>query len=671
MRKKSILLKSILSRFILLVVSIGLISSIALFQFYNKQKDVLDQKKDMIIENAKQQIDAQVCNVEAVAMTLSTLDLFKEATRDNAIILREIRNILLTYVEKDQGYIKYAFFVDLNGKVVAGSDTLVESLDFENERFFLEAINGKIQWSESRIGLEGVGYEQIVGVPVYDDFDIIGVLCMTLSLDYVGDLVKEVQLSESGETFLLGHDGRILAHKNMDLIGKSILSFDDLGLTEKGNDILKEKEGDFILTFNGEKTKNYFCPINDWIFLTRSPQNELTKDIKHMIFLIGFTSLVILILALVIAYIDSKHQIKRIRQLQNKLKQVAKGNLDTKTNQVQLASSNEQSKDELVQMELSLYQMIDSIRSILLGINESANNLYRSGEHVERSASENNQASQDIASSMEEISELNEVQTHQAGSVHTNMKSMRQQMIQVVSSIDEMSHVIEGVNKDTIIGLKVMANTKQQMELVEDSSQTTSSQLDGLAYKSKEVQDINQEIHHIAEQTNLLALNAAIEAARAGIHGTGFAVVADEVRKLAFMAEEAAGRTNQIMEELSQEVSLVQSTMDVERENVQSGMTFISESVSAYNRIAEGIEKFHNTLNDTEIVIEKTQRASQHALELSQKMEEAVNKSKGETQQIAAASQQQCAISEEIAQQAEGLMELGRNLEKNIQKFRL
>lgn len=66
-----------------------------------------------------------------------------------------------------------------------------------------------------------------------------------------------------------------------------------------------------------------------------------------------------------------------------------------------------------------------------------------------------------------------------------------------------------------------------------ENSQRTKETVNGLAEQAREIGDVVDLIERIAAQTNLLALNATIEAARAGEMGKGFAVVAQEVKTLA------------------------------------------------------------------------------------------------------------------------------------------
>ncbi|HHK0966138.1 TPA: methyl-accepting chemotaxis protein [Pseudomonas aeruginosa] len=132
-------------------------------------------------------------------------------------------------------------------------------------------------------------------------------------------------------------------------------------------------------------------------------------------------------------------------------------------------------------------------------------------------------------------------------------------------------------------------------------------------------------IQSIAEQTNLLALNAAIEAARAGEQGRGFAVVADEVRSL-------AGRTQHSTAE-------IRGTIEQLQRVVGTTVTMIEHSVS---RAGESVE-----------------RANQ-AGEALGRIKGAVNSIRDMNTQIAAASEEQSSVSDEITRNIVSVHEISQ-----------
>ncbi|MCW2274609.1 PAS domain S-box protein [Rhodoblastus acidophilus] len=102
--------------------------------------------------------------------------------------------------------------------------------------------------------------------------------------------------------------------------------------------------------------------------------------------------------------------------------------------------------------------------------------------------------------------------------------------------------------------------------------------VNGLAEAAQKIGEITALISGIATQTNLLALNATIEAARAGDAGRGFAVVANEVKALADQTGRATG-------EIANQIQSVQTST----RGAVSAIGSITETIQRLNEISSGI----------------------------------------------------------------------------------
>ncbi|MGL5429335.1 MAG: methyl-accepting chemotaxis protein [Vibrio sp.] len=162
-------------------------------------------------------------------------------------------------------------------------------------------------------------------------------------------------------------------------------------------------------------------------------------------------------------------------------------------------------------------------------------------------------------------------------------------------------------------GHQVVGDNITMIEGLAADLQKMRSAIQMLAADSEAISSVIDVIQSISEQTNLLALNAAIEAARAGEQGRGFAVVADEVRTLASRTQDS---TKQILETVQR---LQQSSHD--------STQWIEQGVDSASKAVEKARLAGSALN---AITTNVDRISSMNL------------------QIAAASEQQTAVTEEI-----------------------
>ncbi|MTH97866.1 methyl-accepting chemotaxis protein [Roseibium sp. RKSG952] len=147
----------------------------------------------------------------------------------------------------------------------------------------------------------------------------------------------------------------------------------------------------------------------------------------------------------------------------------------------------------------------------------------------------------------------------------------------VASASEELAASIGEISRQ-------VSKTNEIVDRATAGTRETNTKVESLAAAASKIGEVVSLIQAIAEQTNLLALNATIEAARAGDAGRGFAVVASEVKEL-------ATQTSKATEEISGQISEIQSATD-ESVSAIADILKIMEEVNSYaSAIAAAVEQ--------------------------------------------------------------------------------
>jgi len=288
---------------------------------------------------------------------------------------------------------------------------------------------------------------------------------------------------------------------------------------------------------NLKKLSSLLEQINDTVNKKVMTGDIMLKEAQKINKELIIISLVVIIIAFVIAYFLSSNIVSPILQAVDFAESVASGDLSVK-----LVVSQ---KDEIGRLNRSLNVMVDTLRQMITDIAIGAEQI--------------NKLSVDLNSTSQTLAQNNNEQS---------------------SSTEEVSATIEELNANSRQNADHAKETKDialiSVQDIEKGNSAVTETLEAIKLIKEKILIVNE----IAHQTNLLALNAAIEAARAGEAGKGFSVVANEVKSLADRSQQAA-------EEIEK---LAKSSVNVAQDSFNTFKTIvpnISKTVTLIQEIAE------------------------------------------------------------------------------------
>jgi len=264
------------------------------------------------------------------------------------------------------------------------------------------------------------------------------------------------------------------------------------------------------------------------------------------------------------------------------LERIAEGDL---TQEIRVKST-----EEIGQLFNAMKTIIDKLREFSSHVNELTGALATS--------------SKDLLSTTEAMNRSAHEQTGQTEQVASAVIQMSQTFVDVAANAENASQASRDTSEAARRGFATVEEVMAEMRKIVGSVEESSVTIGKLGQSSRKIGEIVGTIEDIADQTNLLALNAAIEAARAGEQGRGFAVVADEVRALAERTAKATKEISSMIKDIQQDTAQAVNSMMTSKKEVDSGIAKSEEARLALEHIVEvsdrSMEMIHQIATATE-----------------------------------------------------------------------
>ncbi len=318
----------------------------------------------------------------------------------------------------------------------------------------------------------------------------------------------------------------------------------------------------------------------------------------------------------------------------------------------------------LDRMQASLRELVGHMRATSLRVADSANGL-------SSTAGQMNASTEEIASSIEQISRGAELQAQLVERGSKVIRELAGAIDLVARSAREAADAADQAARTANTGGELATVAMGKMQQVLQRMEASSSVVLRFGEKTREISRIVEVITTIAHQTNLLALNATIEAARAGEYGRGFAVVADEIRKLADSTGRSAEQITALVKDIEMESARAVTVLEASGRDIQEGRQAITSAGESLDDIVTNILGASEKVAKIRDLARGQTQSAEEMVRAIDEIARVAQDNAAATQEISASIQEQTAAMEEMASSAHELSQTSEELRTVVTRFRL